>query len=113
LVVAHLVGDWLLQTEYQAMGKASGRFWNKALVAHCLSYTVCFLPVLLLTNLSLLWLILIFGSHLLFDRRWPVIALRRLIKHDSPEGIKATFWVTVAMDQVLHVLVLAIIASLG
>jgi hypothetical protein len=41
LILAHFVGDWLLQTNYQALNKSKN---NEALTFHVLSYSACFLP---------------------------------------------------------------------
>ena len=47
-LVAHLVGDYLLQTDWQARHKAGGlggdRTARKALVAHVATYTLAFVP---------------------------------------------------------------------
>ena len=49
-VVSHAVGDFLLQTEFQAVNKRGGlggeRVARRALLAHTLSYTLAFLPAL-------------------------------------------------------------------
>lgn len=38
LVVGHLVGDWMLQTNWMARNK-SGRWWSFPCIVHCLIYT--------------------------------------------------------------------------
>ncbi len=106
LLLAHLVGDWFIQTEYEALNKALGKFWNRALMAHCAKYTLCFVPVLWFFEESQLWLLLILGSHLLIDRRSPVIWLRRHIARSSESGIKNTFWITIVIDQIFHFVIL-------
>ena len=58
LFLSHLCGDWLIQTEFQALNKAKGAFFNRALFAHCLGYTVCFVPIFLLTGASWWWMTL-------------------------------------------------------
>jgi Protein of unknown function (DUF3307) len=50
-VVCHLVGDYLLQTDWQATNKRGGLFGNggesrRALFRHILSYTLAFVPAL-------------------------------------------------------------------
>ncbi len=106
LFVAHIVGDWLFQTEYQAMNKAKRGFFNWALVSHCLVYTLCFLPALWITGSSWWWLGYIFWTHMLFDRRWPVVGIIRVLKRTSQETIDKNFWLVVVVDQVIHVLTL-------
>jgi hypothetical protein len=50
LLVAHLAGDFLLQTDFQAGRKAGGLgrdpVARRALWTHGLTYTLCFVPVL-------------------------------------------------------------------
>lgn len=110
-VIAHLVGDFLLQTEFEAMNKANGSFWNRALFAHVLKYTLCFVPAFVGLHMSLLWLAPIFLSHLILDRRWPVLWWRRVVARGSEASIKNTFWLTIVVDQIFHVLVLAAILA--
>jgi hypothetical protein len=48
-LVCHLTGDLLLQTEWQALTKVRGfgdREGRRALIAHALTYTLPYLPVL-------------------------------------------------------------------
>jgi len=110
LLVAHFVGDYLAQTEYEAMNKALGRFFNRALWSHCLKYTLSFVPVFWISSLHPAWLVLIFTSHLFLDRRWPIIWWRKHINHNSDDSIRATFWLTVMTDQIFHGLILALIS---
>jgi hypothetical protein len=112
-VVAHFVGDYLIQTEYEALNKAQGRFWNRALVVHCLKYTACFIPALLAYQVSLIWLLPVLATHLLFDRRWLIVLWRKYINRNSDEGIKQTFWLTIMVDQIFHVLVIVAIVCLA
>lgn len=112
LFIAHLAGDYLFQTEFQAAHKASGRFFNKALFSHCATYTLCFVPAFFVLSLNSWWLVLVFASHLFLDRRWPVILWRKCVKRESEEHIAHTFGLTIAIDQVFHILILALIAVL-
>ena len=41
LILAHYVGDWIFQTNWQALNKSKN---NQALSLHVLSYSACFLP---------------------------------------------------------------------
>lgn len=110
LFLSHMIGDWLLQTEHQAMNKAKGRFFNGALFFHCFGYTLSFVPAFWLGQIDWWWLALIFSSHMFLDRRWPVIWWIRLVKRTSEETIKNLFWLVIAVDQVIHILILAAIA---
>ena len=112
LIIAHLVGDYLIQTEFEALNKALGRFWNRALISHCVKYTLSFVPFLIWFGLPLWWLLVIYGSHMMLDRRWFILWWRKFITRNSEDSIKATFWLTVVIDQIFHVIVLAILAML-
>jgi len=88
LVVTHLLGDFVLQTEYEAMNKMKGSFLNRALFSHCLTYALCFIPVLWHFQLSLYWLAIIFGSHMFLDRRWPIVWWITTVKRTSKETLE-------------------------
>lgn len=111
LLVAHHVGDYLFQTEYQALNKALGHFWNRALAAHCSIYTAVFLPVFWLFGVSFWWLAVIYSTHAVIDRRWPVLWWRRHVMRGSDSVIANTFWLTITVDQIFHLLVLVVIAG--
>lgn len=109
LLLAHYCGDYLLQTEAQATNKMFGKFFNKALRGHCAVYTTCFVPVFWAFSLHLLWLLVIFGSHALIDRRWPVVWWRKYVNRESEKHIAETFGLTIAIDQIFHAVVLVLI----
>jgi hypothetical protein len=113
LIVAHLFGDYLFQTEYEAMNKAEGSVWNKALMAHCVKYTLCCLPVLLIYEVPLMWLLFILVTHIFFDRRWPIVWWRIHIMRGDPDSIDKTFWLTIVVDQIFHLCVLAIVVCVS
>ena len=111
LLIGHLIGDWLLQTSYQALNKDKGKFFNRALIGHSLVYTAVFIPILILQNISLAWLLLVMACHVIIDRRWPVVWTYKLINNveKSPGESEAPFWLLIVKDQVIHILVLATI----
>ncbi len=113
LIMMHLIGDWILQTEHEAMNKMKGEFINHALLSHCLVYTACFVPVFLYFHVALSWLLLIFSSHMFLDRRWPVIWWLKHVKRVSDETIIALPWLVIAVDQVMHVLIIAFIVVMS
>ncbi len=110
LVIAHLIGDWTLQTEYMAKQKFTGKFINWALISHCLVYSSVFIPVFVMQDIHPAWILLIFGSHLFIDRRWPVTWWIRSVMHTSEETIKSLWWLTIMVDQTAHTLILVIVA---
>lgn len=101
---SHCIGDWFIQTQYQAINKPLGKWLNRALLTHCTNYTLCYVPTFLFFEINLCWLVFIFGGHLFIDRRSPVIWLRKYVTRNSDENISATFWITIVMDQILHML---------
>lgn len=113
LVLAHLFGDWVLQTGHQAMNKMKGKFWNMALVAHCLWYTISFIPVFWFYGIPWHWLTLVYFSHMFLDRRWPVEWWIVKVKLTSREILANLFWLVIAVDQIFHVLIIALIAVLS
>lgn len=111
LLVAHLVGDWLLQSEHQALAKA--RSWG-ALLAHLAVYHVLVLGALLLyfpaPDLRIyVAVLLLAASHAWLDRGTHVVSLMRalrIIQRREPER-----WLHLATDQTLHILALALVAA--
>jgi len=107
LLVAHVIGDWLLQTEWQALNKA--RHWG-ALLAHVTVYHIIVLVVLLLVfDLNPALVVVVVAGlalfHALLDRRdftnWYMRATRMVVHQDPP------LWLRMAVDQSLHVVSLA------
>ena len=110
-ILAHLVGDYLLQSEWMARGKT--KHWGPAL-AHGACYT---LPFLLLTH-SWWRLAIIGGSHIAIDRwrlsycvAWASNFLAP--KKDWPSkktlwGLDPSSWLRVVIDNTVHLLINAI-----
>lgn len=93
LLAAHMVGDYIFQTDQQAKAKLHDR---RALLTHCATYTLAFAP-LLLVGLPWWALPVIFATHVLIDhRRWVT---------DPPWPPK-----TILVDQTLHLIVLGVLA---
>ena len=107
LLVAHLVGDWLLQTEWQALNKNQN---YRALFSHIGVYSVIMMGVLVADfGFQNIYVYIVVGllalSHSLMDRGWPVIRFMRtfrIIVERKPER-----WLVMAVDQSLHILLLA------
>jgi hypothetical protein len=115
-LVSHLVGDYLLQTDWQAAHKRGGlgpsSVSRRALVSHVTTYTLAFAP-------AMIWLIddlkaeviaviaLIFLPHLVQDDGQ---LLERYISAIKGEPATRNAAVTAVVDQSFHVLVLFLIA---
>lgn len=112
LLVSHLVGDVLLQTEWQAQHKPGGlgdELARRALANHLTTYTAAFVPALAWigrgrgAGRALAVCGLVAGSHLMIDDGRLVRAWLRVVKR-APEPGQALL---VAVDQSFHVLSLA------
>jgi len=107
MLVAHVAGDWLLQTEWQAQNK--GMSWA-AMLVHIVIYHVVMFAVLAarfgLREPRVYVVVAVLAvTHAILDRQWPVIRLMRLLRisvHREPERL-----LSVAVDQALHFLLLA------
>jgi hypothetical protein len=109
LLIGHLVGDWILQNDWMARGKRTGLLTLPGIV-HVTIYTATTMISLWLSGApkNLMWYlgagIAVLVSHWLIDsgdgaRRWI-----RLYRQSHLESVR------IAVDQVLHLLVLALIA---
>ena len=115
-VLSHLVGDFALQTEWQARHKRGGLgpdpVARRALLAHVGTYTLAFVP-------AFVWLwdslgagvfalaALVAGTHLIQDDGRLLEAYVRTVKRTSTEN-HATLMI--AVDQTFHALVLFALA---
>ena len=114
-LVCHLVGDFLLQTEWQARHKHGGlldRRCRGALLAHVFTYTLAFVPAFIWLGDSLgagvLWLAaLIAGPHIVQDDGYVIDVFMRSVKRADPAEHRA---LTISVDQVFHVVALFLTA---
>ena len=109
LVVCHLVGDFLLQTEFQATNKYKGLgpdpVCRRALRNHVLTYTLAFVPVLVWIGIETdaAWAILIGAvvaiPHWIQDDGRLLTAYVVRVKHTDPARHPS---VAAAADQSFH-----------
>lgn len=110
LLIAHLLGDWLFQNEWQALNKE--RDW-RAMAAHVAVYHLFALAALWSwagfadprVYVAVAALVL---THALIDRRRPVVRLMRALRivvDREPDR-----WLVMAVDQSLHVVLLGLAA---
>ena len=115
-LVSHLVGDYVLQTDWQARNKHRGLGGDpialRALVSHVLTYTLAFVPALVwiagehgATTLAVAAAIAL--PHLVQDDGRCVAAYVRRVKHCDVDAFPM---VGAAVDQTLHVVVLFALA---
>ena len=117
-LVAHMVGDYLFQTDWQARNKRGGlsgdRVAFRALFTHVTTYTLAFLPALIWIGdqLDPGWAILaaalIFLPHLVLDDGRIVRAYLANVKR--AEGFD--LGLAASVDQSFHVLSLFLVALL-
>lgn len=118
-LVAHMVGDYLFQTDWQARHKRGGLTGDgtsrRALWTHVSTYTLAFVPVLVWigidvsVGIAILAGVLIFLPHLVVDDGRVVdLYLRRVKRADVRNVGLAT-----SVDQALHVLCLFLVALLA
>ena len=117
-IVSHLVGDFLLQTDVQAMHKRGGLATNgesaRGLLSHALTYTLAFVPALvwLATDIGFEAIgigLLVALPHMLQDDGRLLDVYMRRVKGVEPEpgGL------LIAVDQAWHVLALFLVALLA
>ena len=112
-VVSHAMGDYLLQTDWQAMNKRGGlgpdRTARRALFSHVTSYTIAFVPALiwLAPEMSALGVVAlaagIFIPHLIQDDMRLLTTYVRVVKGCGAANAQNIF---TAVDQSLHLIVL-------
>ena len=112
LLVGHLIGDFLLQTDGMAKYKAQSWTWMLRHAGLYLVVMVIVLGVYSLSNPVPLWvlglsLLFIGATHIVLDRRGFTLAWMRLI------GITSDLdWLIIVADQVFHLLVLVVVAQI-
>jgi Protein of unknown function (DUF3307) len=117
-LVSHLVGDFAIQTEWQAQHKHGGLgpdpSARRALLAHVFTYTLAFVPafVWLWDDLGagvLALAALVFGPHLVQDDGRLLDRYVAYVNRTDPAGHPA---VRLAVDQTFHLVVLLGLALL-
>lgn len=108
MLVSHLLGDFLLQTDGMAYNKARDWSW---MVRHVAIYMIPMTAVVAVYTwlsrkpvwLAVLALLFIAATHLLLDRRKPVETWMRWIgvPRDHP-------WLPIVLDQIFHLLTLVV-----
>ena len=111
-VVCHLVGDFLLQTDWQARHKYGGLgpdpVARRALAAHVATYALAFVPAWLWIAGERGWTAALIAAavivpHALQDDGRGVSAYMSAVKHVGPAGDRA---LAVFVDQAFHVVAL-------
>ena len=108
VLAGHLIGDWIVQTDYQAATKTSS--W-KANQQHMLGYHLT-LALFCAFAMSAEWVAVVvvvsWLTHSVIDRRWPV---QWLMRHTGSRPFSKTTFGVIAVDQALHLSILAVLAG--
>jgi hypothetical protein len=117
-LVAHMVGDYLFQTDWQARHKSGGLGGDpvarRALLNHVTTYTLAFVPafVWIASELDSVWAlvaaVLVFLPHLTIDDGRLVSFYLARVKHVDGFNVG----VAASVDQSFHVLSLWLVAML-
>ena len=111
LIVGHLVGDFLFQTDSIAKNKVLSWPWMLRHITMYMAIMVVVVVVFALSHATSFWvagvvLLFIAGTHVILDRREFTARWMRFI------GISAGLsWLPIVIDQVFHLLVLAVAAQ--
>lgn len=111
LILAHVLGDWILQNEWQAMHKRER--W-RALVSHVVVYHALILGVLLWREgpgRPMIYAVVagLFLTHAVLDR-YTVVPLMRLLRINGQR--ESDRLLELAVDQSVHVLLLGLAVQL-
>jgi hypothetical protein len=111
LLIGHLVGDFLLQTDGMARYKAQSWSWMLKHVGIYLAVMVVLVGAYAMNHPLPLWvvgavLLFIGGTHIILDRRgFTLWWMRRL-------GVSSDLtWLPIVADQIFHLLVLVVVAQ--
>jgi len=118
-LVCHVTGDFLLQTDWQAVNKRGGLSRNRearrALLSHVTVYTLVYVPACIwlaseTTALAIALLPVVFIPHLIQDDGSVLMAWNRTVKRSSSTPGDLLY---MAIDQSFHVVALFATALLA
>lgn len=107
-LITHFVADWLFQTKWQAENKEKNYL---ALFSHSLVYSLFFLLFFWIFKINLWWVLLIFLSHTVLDKRtFEYWLLKTIKKNDRQNTSQSVFLINlIAVDQILHIFIIFLI----
>jgi hypothetical protein len=98
MIVKHVLADFILQTQWMALGKDGRTGWALPLLVHCSIHGLATTAIVLVLEPRLWFLGLVdFAIHLICDRA-KGFAMSRL----SLSPANAWFWWLLGIDQALH-----------
>lgn len=107
-LLAHLIGDFILQNDWMAQNKKTSSF---ACFAHATSYMIFFMPFLWL-GLSPVGFILIWIQHFMQDRTNFVLWFMDQTGSSDFKNAPMSPWSIIITDNILHLVWIAIIMNL-
>jgi hypothetical protein len=109
LLIAHLIGDWIIQTSWMALEKSKHLL---PLLAHVVTYHIFTFGALYLAEVELtkaIWATLFLAiTHAVLDNRRFEFWWLRKIKKVKDEEIPV--WLLLGVDQSFHLTLLALVA---
>ena len=124
VLAGHFIGDWIVQTDWQAANKvwtgpssplteAGYRLSWKANQQHMLGYHLTLMVLVApvwhswaaLGGLGISWV-----THSIIDRRWPVCWL---MAHTGSKPFSETTFGVIAVDQALHLSILCLLVAVA
>ena len=108
LLLAHIVGDWLLQTEWQANNKIHK--WQ-ALLSHVIVYHLVILAVLIawfgFRNTTVYITVAVLAvTHAVLDLRRPVEWIMKMLRHSVTN--QSERWLVIVIDQSIHIILIGL-----
>lgn len=106
-ILAHLIGDYLLQDDWMAKGKKES--WNIA-VAHTLAYMI---PFLFVDDINIIKFILIAIQHLVQDRTNFIVWFMKFKGSEEFAQPPMAPWSIIITDNIFHILWIAFIMNIN
>jgi hypothetical protein len=103
LLIAHLIGDFLLQTSWMAVNKATQ--WVPLFVHVTVYTTVIGIFAFISGEISWAGMVVIFIGHVILDRRTFVAWWVRQVQRATG---KEAGWLGIVADQIFHIILLAV-----
>lgn len=115
LLAAHFIGDWIVQTDHQARWKVEALKNRRGFAAmgwHLWGYHALIILACLIVGLSAWATIVVYVvsyvTHFIIDLRSPV---RWIMQRTGSTDFANTSWGIIAVDQALHLSILATLAA--
>lgn len=109
-LAAHLIGDWIVQTDWQAANKTTSWKANQQHMAGYHLTLAAFALASMSVTFALVTVAVSWATHSVIDRRWPV---QRLMRATGSGPFSKTTFGVIAVDQALHLSILACLAGLA